>query len=608
MQKAGTAIAGAFALGAVVDGLSRFRDATRQAIDAVGGLGEAASAAGVTTATLQEYRYIATQVGLSNQEMDKGLAQLTRRLGEAAQGSKEPTEALKRLGLTLDDVKGKEAGDVIPLLAEGMAKIPDAANRAAIATDLFGKAGQKLMPLLEGGRASVDGLREAAHKLGVVMSEEAIKRADEAADMIAAQERVVEAQRNVALSQPENVKAMMAYTKAMTDLEIALYRGVGGLEASNQAYNKWALSFNANLRSSINGAAAFAVAIPAKLSEAAAAAIAAVANMVNGIRGWIGGKLNAVWNGVTARIDAVAAKFKWLDDVVVRNSYVPDMVDSIGEHMARLDRLMVGKAAEATTKTADKFRDLARDIRGLLDEAFPDDARIREFRDKLALLGEGVSAGLIGKDRASDTANRLLRNLSGAGRGDVEVVTEQGALNVTKGLDDVLDSLDTLKKRAGATSVAIAKNFQDMATATMSALTRLSGAIKGGGFLGILEAVIGLGLQLGSIGALGKKIQTNINTPKIPGYASGTNSAARGWAWTGERGPELVKFKGGERVLSNRESMGMRGGGGTLDIRPSPLFEVYLDGKLVQAAPAMIQGGAQAGVAMMSYRQSRRVG
>ena len=32
------------------------------------------------------------------------------------------------------------------------------------------------------------------------------------------------------------------------------------------------------------------------------------------------------------------------------------------------------------------------------------------------------------------------------------------------------------------------------------------------------------------------------------GYASGTVGAAPGWAWVGERGPELVRFLGGEQV------------------------------------------------------------
>ncbi|MEU0038459.1 transglycosylase SLT domain-containing protein, partial [Streptomyces sp. NPDC006333] len=39
------------------------------------------------------------------------------------------------------------------------------------------------------------------------------------------------------------------------------------------------------------------------------------------------------------------------------------------------------------------------------------------------------------------------------------------------------------------------------------------------------------------------------------GYAKGTDGAAKGLAWVGERGPELVNFKGGEDVLSHPQSM-----------------------------------------------------
>ncbi|MER6534679.1 phage tail tape measure protein [Streptomyces sp900105755] len=38
-------------------------------------------------------------------------------------------------------------------------------------------------------------------------------------------------------------------------------------------------------------------------------------------------------------------------------------------------------------------------------------------------------------------------------------------------------------------------------------------------------------------------------------YAKGTGGAARGLAWVGEKGPELVNFKGGEDVLSSPQSM-----------------------------------------------------
>lgn len=45
---------------------------------------------------------------------------------------------------------------------------------------------------------------------------------------------------------------------------------------------------------------------------------------------------------------------------------------------------------------------------------------------------------------------------------------------------------------------------------------------------------------------------------KSKGYASGTASAAPGYAWVGEDGPELVKFSGGEQVLTATQSMARR--------------------------------------------------
>ncbi|WP_447590178.1 tape measure protein [Aquipseudomonas campi] len=47
------------------------------------------------------------------------------------------------------------------------------------------------------------------------------------------------------------------------------------------------------------------------------------------------------------------------------------------------------------------------------------------------------------------------------------------------------------------------------------------------------------------------------NADSIPAHATGTNSAAPGLAWVGERGPELVAFGGGERVFTAAASQNL---------------------------------------------------
>jgi hypothetical protein len=48
----------------------------------------------------------------------------------------------------------------------------------------------------------------------------------------------------------------------------------------------------------------------------------------------------------------------------------------------------------------------------------------------------------------------------------------------------------------------------------------------------------------------------------IKGHAAGTTSAPPGWAWVGEKGPELMKFRGGETVIPNHRLPGYAAGTG----------------------------------------------
>lgn len=62
------------------------------------------------------------------------------------------------------------------------------------------------------------------------------------------------------------------------------------------------------------------------------------------------------------------------------------------------------------------------------------------------------------------------------------------------------------------------------------------------------------------------------------GHAAGTMSASPGWAWVGERGPELAYFRGGETVIPSSVARGYAGGTGgaqkmVLEVRGAPRNE-----------------------------------
>lgn len=169
-------------------------DAARQALDFAAGLGETAAQLGVTTRDLQVYRYAATQAGLSQEEMDAGLAKLSRSLGEAALGAKKPSAVFKALGIDIRKAGGevKTAGEIMPEFAEALSKIESPAQRAAVMTQLLGRNGQKMAALLADGAAGVNDYAAAAERLGLVISDEKIAAADQAADDLAALTQVLQ--------------------------------------------------------------------------------------------------------------------------------------------------------------------------------------------------------------------------------------------------------------------------------------------------------------------------------------------------------------------------------------------------------------------------------
>jgi hypothetical protein len=176
--------------------IGAFTAAAKRALDYAGSLGEVSQQLGVTTKDLQVYRFIATQVGVEQDTMDASLARLTRTMGEASIGGKSQATAFRELGVAVQDSNGKlyTAGEILPRLADAFAKIKDPATRARLEADLFGKAGQKLDPLLTQGAQGIEALRVEAERLGLVLGDDLINSADNLSDRLASLQKQLEVQ------------------------------------------------------------------------------------------------------------------------------------------------------------------------------------------------------------------------------------------------------------------------------------------------------------------------------------------------------------------------------------------------------------------------------
>ncbi|PKP68095.1 MAG: hypothetical protein CVT83_06735, partial [Alphaproteobacteria bacterium HGW-Alphaproteobacteria-5] len=117
---------------------------------------------------------------------------------------------------------------------------------------------------------------------------------------------------------------------------------------------------------------AAAVALWPQIEGAFSSIGAFVTDTVEGIRAALVDKLQAAFDFVTAGVEKVERAFFFLYDRVVGNSWVPDMVDEIGQHMDRLDPEMVDPALEATDKVGEAFRQLNSDALGSIADMVKD--------------------------------------------------------------------------------------------------------------------------------------------------------------------------------------------------------------------------------------------
>jgi hypothetical protein len=387
---------------------------------------------------------------------------------------------------------------------------------------------------------------------------------------------------------PPTVAVIKAFVQGLTNLFQMIGDGVRTVKAV----------FDGDWKTAITGA----VSVFNRLFGGLPAYVAGIGQRIGeAIRIWVLDKLGAIWDGVEKRIAQVKQSFWGLYDAVVGHSYIPDMIDGIAAQMARLDAVMVGPAGKATEKTKTAFRKLAEDVGPLLERLFPEVVKARQYRREIELLGQALKNGILSPIQEAEARRRLSTEGMGLGALDAFMAENDKPIEGTPfevyqdRLSKLTGGLVEAASKTGNATVSIAKSFKDMADDTLSALDRMVGAIKGGGFLNILSSVIGLGLQLGSIGLFGKGVAANINAPKIPALASGTRFHAGGLAMVGERGPELVNLPRGSRVWPN----GTGPGGGVVhnhfsgNLMTPEFWGIINRGDLAAAQAGSVMGAAR---------------
>ena len=140
-----------------------------------------APALGMTTDELQKWEYVFARAGLELDDVADAFATLADRTEDALVGTESMIEDFRLIGITVDQLRGKNPVQLFELFADGVKKTTDT-NRAltAIVRNLGDDLGRKLAPMLMLGADGMAELREEAEKLGIVLDATNLDEAAEA--------------------------------------------------------------------------------------------------------------------------------------------------------------------------------------------------------------------------------------------------------------------------------------------------------------------------------------------------------------------------------------------------------------------------------------------
>ena len=165
-QTVAPALAGALTVGGVIEW-------GKSLVEGVDQLDKLSQKVGVGVQALSGLEYAAKKSDVSVQSFETALRMLNYQMVNAARGIELSQRAFEELGLSYTNADGafKSTEEMLAEVADRFAAMPDGPQKTAEAINLFGRAGQELIPMLDRGSAGLADLRAEAQSLGIEISE-----------------------------------------------------------------------------------------------------------------------------------------------------------------------------------------------------------------------------------------------------------------------------------------------------------------------------------------------------------------------------------------------------------------------------------------------------
>lgn len=128
---------------------STFSNFTSGAASSIDQTNKLSTALGISFAELQRLQLAADLSGASAEQLSQAFIKAQLTINRAAQGTPQAVQAIRALGLSVDEIASQSSSQQFELIASAIAKVENPAARSAAAVSVFGEEGAKLLPVFQ---------------------------------------------------------------------------------------------------------------------------------------------------------------------------------------------------------------------------------------------------------------------------------------------------------------------------------------------------------------------------------------------------------------------------------------------------------------------------
>lgn len=163
---------GALAAAAIGAGVAISAALAAKGFQAVDALDEMAEKAGTTVSSLQSLQLALGEAGVDSDQTQAAIKKLNLAIGEAQSGNAKAQATFDKLGLSVAELADMPADERFAAIADAVSQYGNAADRAVIASDIFGaKLGPDMAAAMAQGGGAIRQAKDDIEAMGLAMSD-----------------------------------------------------------------------------------------------------------------------------------------------------------------------------------------------------------------------------------------------------------------------------------------------------------------------------------------------------------------------------------------------------------------------------------------------------